>query len=48
MKVLSTAVASDFTAKVGKREKVEVEGLAYQFLSWQDSRKSTNYTKFVC
>lgn len=33
MKMLSTAIASDFMAKVGKREKVEVEGLAYQFLS---------------
>lgn len=38
MKVLSTAVASDFTVKVGKSKK-EVEGLAYQFLSWQESRK---------
>lgn len=36
--MLSPAVASYFTVKVGEREK-EVGGLAYQFLSWQDSRK---------
>lgn len=33
MKVLSTALASDFTVKVGRGEE-EMEGLACQFLSW--------------